>query len=86
MSGKVLLSQKRRRLNTVKLGQIVPHRNLKKDTKQEALNFLLAKYVPLSERKPAPMVVFSGKQCLHFSHLFLTCNYAYGNAHLPYAL
>ena len=42
------------------------HRNLTYDTKEEVLRFLLAMYTPLSDRKPAPIVVCNKKATLAF--------------------
>lgn len=49
-----------------KLGWSLPDDNLRNTTKLEAGSFFLAKYILHSAWTPAPVVVCSGKQPLHF--------------------
>ena len=55
--GKCALFVNREKQNIEMLGPLSINRNLTKDTTQEAGNFLLAIFIPLSERTPAQMVV-----------------------------
>lgn len=72
--GKVALLTNREKQHIVILGQTLPHSNLTNYTTQEARSLKLAKYNPLSERTPVPMVVCNEKQAFPFLHLGLLCN------------
>lgn len=67
------------------LGWESHYSNLTNDTKQEAISFLFAKYILLSEGTPGPMVVSSGRQTMPFSHLGLCYTYDKSTDQLPHS-